>query len=130
MKKVGFFLLFLVACPNAPRTVALECGDGMVVLEGACVSYRVASAFCGKTAKPANGGCARIACAPGESLDVEHGMCLPESTVYLGVNHAPAGYDETKRRATCAFGALSSRGSTYSCALGKLSCGRGERWVK
>jgi hypothetical protein len=129
MKRVLLLLLATAACPSA-RVPGAECGEGAVVLEGACVSYRVADAFCGKTAKPSGGACARIACGPGEALDVEHGFCLPESTVFLAVNHGPAGFDETKRRATCAHGWLASHGSVYTCAFGRLSCGRGERWEK
>jgi hypothetical protein len=127
--KRALAVLVLAACPSA--RVPGECGEGAVVLEGACVSYRVADAFCGKTAKPSAGACARIACGPGEALDAEHGFCLPESTVFLAVNHGPAGFeDATKRQAMCAHGWLATRGSNYSCAFGKLSCGRGERWEK
>lgn len=130
MKRALLGVLVLAACPSA-RVPGAECGDGAVVLEGACVSFRVADAFCGKTAKPSAGACARIACGPGEALDVEHGFCLPESTVFLAVNHGPAGFEnESKRQATCAHGWLASRGSAFTCAFGKLSCGRGERWVK
>jgi hypothetical protein len=130
MKRVLFAVLVLAGCPSS-RVPGAECGEGAVVLQGACISWRVADTFCGKTAKPAAGACARIACGPGEALDVEHGFCLPESTVFLAVNHGPAGLDETtKRRATCAHGWLASHGSTFTCAYGKLSCGRGERWVK
>ncbi|HEY2369589.1 MAG TPA: hypothetical protein VGH87_24490 [Polyangiaceae bacterium] len=129
MKRVVLAVLVLAGCPSA-RAPGAECGEGAVVLEGACVSYRVADAFCGKTAKPAGGACARTACGPGEALDVEHGFCLPESTVFLGVNHAPPAFDEAKRRATCAHGWLASRGVMFTCAFGKLSCGRGERWAK
>ena len=128
--KRALLLLLATACPSA-RVPGAECGDGAVVLEGACVSYRVADAFCGKTAKPSAGACARIVCGPGEALDVEHGFCLPESTVFLAVTHGPAGFeDATQRQAKCAHGWLASRGSIFSCAYGKLSCGRGERWEK
>jgi len=129
MKRVALLLLLATACPSA-RDPSAPCGEGAVVVEGACVSYRVADTFCGKTAKPGAGACARITCGPGEALDVEHGFCLPESTVFLAVNHGPAGFDATQRRATCAHGWLASRGSSYSCAFGKFSCGRGERWAK
>jgi hypothetical protein len=125
-------------CP-APRSEAPKasdkCGEGSVIALGACVPYRVAESLCGKNAKPLErGGCKRTACGLGEALDVDHGFCLPESSVRT-LLHAPqkdedAREDEPKRHATCQYGVLAGRNNQLRCAVGKLSCGRGERWVK
>lgn len=102
-----------------------------MIVQGACVSYRVADAFCGKTATPAPGGsCARKTCAPGEALDVDHGMCLPESTVLGQLVRGARREDDPKQRASCQWGVLTSRNGQLACATGATSCGRGERWVK
>ncbi len=95
---------------------------------GTCASYRFAEEYCGKTATVAPGGCMRKACAPGEGLDVDHGMCLPEGVTASMIRAKRE--DEPKQRASCQYGWLATHGSQVSCETGARSCGRGEHWVK
>ncbi len=133
MKRLLVALVCLAGCPRSVpvRSADAACGEGATLVLGTCVSYRVADAFCGKTATPSAGGtCARKTCAPGEALDVDHGMCLPESTVLGMLIHGARREDDPKQRATCQYGWLASRNGQLACMTGPFSCGRGERWVK
>jgi hypothetical protein len=124
---------FLAGCSRSVPTRSAEgaCGEGSTIVLGTCVSYRAADAFCGKTATPsAAGACVRKTCAPGEALDVDHGMCLPESAVLGMLGRGERREDDPPQRATCQYGWLASRNGQLACVTGPLSCGRGERWVK
>jgi hypothetical protein len=100
---------------------------------GACVPYKLADAFCGHAATPLpGGGCARKKCELGEALDMDHGLCVPEATTRATLAPRSIGdQEEDMRYARCLFGALVSHGTStvLSCALGPLSCGRGEHFV-
>jgi hypothetical protein len=125
-------LAALGACSHGapgPRSNAAACGDGATVIEGACVPYRTAEAFCGVAATPrAGGGCAQKTCAPGEALDLDHGLCLPEPSVFRTLLHGRPRDEDDTRRPTCRHGRLVSIAGRVSCADGPLACGRGERW--
>ncbi|HEY1957618.1 MAG TPA: hypothetical protein VGH28_18490 [Polyangiaceae bacterium] len=122
----------LAACTRgAPaRSDANACGDGLTVALGACVSYRMADAFCGAAAKPEAGGCVRRACGPGEALELDHGICIPEVAVGTTLLHGQPAEQDDKREPTCLTGVLTSRKGKLDCADGPLSCRRGERFVK
>src|ERR1700690_143585 len=134
--RAGCLLLFacVLGCPSAAAPdvkASVACPDGFTSMLGACIPYRVADTYCGRAATPqAGGACARKKCADGEALDVEHGLCLPESTALTLVNGRTRD-DDVKRRVMCPYGVLTSHGSNaVTCAAGPLSCRRGERFVK
>jgi len=122
----------LGACTRGapPRSDATACGDGLTVALGACVSYRMADAFCGAAAKPEAGACVRRACGRGEALDLDHGICIPEVAVDRTLLHGQLAEPDDKREPTCLTGVLTSRKGRLDCAAGPLSCRRGERFVK
>ena len=120
----------LVGCPRAPTSAADACGDGLALALGACVPYRLADSLCGKASKPAAGTCARTACPPGEALDLDHGLCLPESMVLATLLHGHPLDEGDTRRATCHEGVLTSRAGRLRCMSGPRSCERGEHFVK
>ncbi len=121
----------LCACTRGARFEATACGDGLTVILGACVPFRTADAFCGPAAKAEpGGGCARKLCGPGEALDTEHGLCVPESVVAASLAHGETPDPEDKRVPTCASGALATRGPRPYCVEGTFACARGERFLK
>jgi hypothetical protein len=143
-------LAWLVGCPSTPcvpadnggrcielvcpktshaddRTKTCVCDDGSSLLVGACVPYALADGFCGHAAKPFAGGCNRTKCKVGEALDLASGLCLPASRGRALLGHRDDQEDE--RRPTCLFGSLVHRNG-LACAVGPLSCARGERYVK
>jgi len=124
-------LAALAGCPRAPETLgATACESGLVMLGGACIPLRLAEQFCGRASTPRpGGGCARTACAPGEALDLEHGICLPQSSVYLTLLHGQPRDEDDTRIPTCRDGRMTSRNGRLACAKGPRSCGRGERFV-
>lgn len=109
----------------------MACGEGLALAFGACVPDRFASDLCGSAAKPrAGGGCVRTACPAGQALDLDHGLCLPESTVLLTLLHGRPQEPDDTRRATCHEGVLTSHGNRLACTSGRLSCARGERFAE
>ena len=131
MKASVVTLVALAACSHGAKGPAAEpCGEGSTVIEGACVPYRLADAFCGPAAKARpGGGCARMTCARGEALDLDHGICLPEAAVVRTMLHGAAAEEGDKREPTCLTGTLTSRRGRLDCAAGARTCGRGERFV-
>ncbi len=124
-----------IACPSGAHvdgnTKICVCGEGAALVAGACVPFKTADAFCGHVASPQAGACLRKHCGVGEALDVDHGFCLPESTTRIALTHAQhEREEETKMHAACTVGAMMHHHGTLSCAVGPLSCGRGEAYVK
>jgi len=128
-----------IVCPTAAHLddhspASCVCAEGSTVIAGACVPYKLADAFCGHaaTAQP-GGGCARKKCEPGQALDLDHGLCLPEAAGRATMVSASNRIDEEEtRRPSCLYGTLVSHGPTnqLSCAMGPMSCGRGQHFVR
>lgn len=124
-------LAALTACSHGAKGPTPEaCGEGSTVIEGACVPDGFADAFCGPAAKARpGGGCARMTCARGEALDLDHGICLPEASVVPTMLHGAPAEEGDTRESTCLTGTLTSRRGRLDCAAGPRTCGRGERFV-
>ncbi|MFO0614019.1 MAG: hypothetical protein U0414_15610 [Polyangiaceae bacterium] len=78
-----------------------RCLRGYYDVAGQCLDQVHANAYCGKGYAYQNGGCAKLTCRPGDSLDVTTGMCIPKEQVAanagtsVGQNQqlgCPAGY--------------------------------------
>jgi hypothetical protein len=119
----------LATCPAGARPApkgACTCEDG-VVLEGACVSPKLAAAYCGKAAVVGAGGCVSVSCPSGRPHDETTGACLSSSSlreaahdVELDDEHTLGCDDERVL--------LVSQGRA-KCIDRESSCGRGARWA-
>jgi hypothetical protein len=124
-----------IVCPTAAHIDehrSCVCADGSTVIAGACVPYKLADTFCGHAATPQpGGGCAPKKCGAGQALDLDHGLCLPEAAARATLLSQGSRNDDDTRRPSCLYGALVSHGATnqLSCAMGPLSCGRGQHFV-
>jgi hypothetical protein len=123
-----------IVCPTGAHVEkqSCVCVEGSTLVAGACVPFALADTFCGRAATPQpGGGCARKKCAAGEALELDHGLCIPESVVRSSMSHGVLDAEDT-RRPTCLFGVLVSHGpgTQLGCAMGPSSCPRGEHFVK
>ena len=85
------------ACPLGAALVAggCSCGEGLFLLDGACVGEREASAFCGRSAEGWSGAGGRVACtlpacADGEALDPRLAVCLGAGAMRAFLAHTRA----------------------------------------
>jgi hypothetical protein len=118
--------LALTSCAHAECPIAgaranacNECAPDLVRLAGACVTPRVADAYCGKGARFAGGRCVYRACAAGQLLDLATGECAASRSVRALASSSPA---------ACARGeAPVLEGSRLACVREPLLCPRGTR---
>lgn len=120
-------LLLLVGCRSTGATAArtdvpLSCPAERFPVQGACVSFREAEAYCGPSALPASDGCRARSCPAGELLDRDRGVCVP--TVEAVDDDDPP----RVRRRACAEGtSLVVAGGSSRCVPRGALCPRGHR---
>jgi hypothetical protein len=86
---VAWVAVATVACAAREPPVG-PCAEGLVLLEGACVTPREADVYCGGRSIAAGGAavCAAPSCAVGEGVDTVTSSCVAEPTVREHVLHA------------------------------------------
>jgi len=117
------------AAPGGPRSVA-TCPPRAVGIAGACLNPDEAADYCGKAAKPDQGGCLRPACPPQETRDIASGECVPALALrkIAAMRHIDL-KDEASLGCANAETSLVVDGSHVACIPHAVSCGRGARWM-
>lgn len=119
-----------LACPPGAKpdgAGGCVCSDGATAFFGACMGAEALPAFCGKAARPSNGGCTFVGCRPGEVLDRASGVCLPTGSQRGMAKALGVGLYDDETLGCDGDTVLVARGDTAACAPLDQSCGAGMR---
>lgn len=102
-----------------------RCLKGFFDVAGQCLDQVHANAYCGKGYGYQNGGCVKLTCKPGDSLDLTTGLCVPKEQVAANAG-TPVGANE---QLGCPAGyALVVDNGKAACVPSSSVCAKDEVW--
>jgi hypothetical protein len=102
------------------------CNPDRLSVSGQCLTQADANAFCGRGFNHVNGGCLKIACAAGSSLDEATGQCVNNAAVAGNIG-VQVGQGETIQ---CPAGSvLVIEGQSGACVPQEQTCAPDEHWI-
>lgn len=102
-----------------------RCLRGFFDVAGQCLDQAHADGYCGKGYGWQNGGCVKLTCRPGDSLDLTTGMCIPKEQVAQNAG-TTVGQDQ---KLGCPAGyALVVDNGKAACVPSASVCAKDEVW--